>query len=106
MAGIAEVLFYNATDGTVTNLNGQWNAPQQPFASINDIPPTNSSAPNGASILVGGFMAVMEDMYTRFGGGALSWSELLEPGKRRPQAVESFFVFWCLDRSLYLLDVG
>ena len=54
-AGVTEILYYKSADEQVYSLDGGWNIPSGMVSS--KILPIHTEKPNGASVLVPGFMA-------------------------------------------------
>ena len=74
-AGVANILYYDKASDKVYNVEGGWNTVlnQDP----NQIPSPQTAGPNGATVLVPGFMAGVADAADKFAKFPLS--TLLEP---------------------------
>ncbi|MCP4204981.1 MAG: hypothetical protein GY769_23985 [bacterium] len=73
-AGQLELVYYEASTGTVHYLNGTWGIPQE-LPSGTAIPACG--VPSGRQVLVPGFMASLEALHARF--GALPFKKLFAP---------------------------
>lgn len=73
-AGVTNILYYDHKTDKVYSLDGGWNIPSNVPSNI---PPVHSDGPNGATVLIPGFIAGVTEAAKRFAKFPLS--TLLEP---------------------------
>lgn len=108
-AGVTEILYYKNDDERVYSLDGGWNIPSHMDSS--KILPLHTHKPNGASVLVPGFMAGVAAAVKRFANFNLE--TLLEPalyfaknGFKVPGLLATLFKLYFNDVTLLRTEEG